>query len=157
MKEIRLTKGKIALVDDEDYETLMQTSWCYQSPGYAARRRNKRNELMHRVIMKAKKGEQVDHIDMNRLNNQKENLRIVNNSQNGMNKLVQNNSTSGYKGVSWRKERKKWEAYVNKDNKRYRLGYFESKNEAAEAYNKKAIELHGKYATLNEIVEEDDE
>ncbi|OQR57428.1 AP2 domain-containing protein [Bacillus sp. CDB3] len=157
MKEIQLTKGNVALVDDEDYEKLMQNSWCYQSPGYAARRRNKRIELMHRVIMNAKKGEQVDHIDMNRLNNQKENLRIVNNSQNGMNKLVQNNSTSGYKGVSWRKERNKWEAYINKDNKRYKLGYFENKNEAAEAYNKKAIELHGQYATLNKIVKEDDE
>ncbi len=107
MKEIQLTKGKVTLVDDEDYEYLMKNSWCYQNPGYAARRKNKSIELMHRVIMKAKKGEQVDHIDMNRLNNQKENLRIVNNSQNGMNKLVQNNSTSGYKGVSWRKERNK--------------------------------------------------
>lgn len=153
MKEIQLTKGKVALVDDEDYEYLMQNSWCYQNPGYAARRRNKTIQLMHRIIMKAKKGEQVDHIDGNRLNNQRDNLRLVNNSQNSMNRSLQGNNTSGYKGVSWSKEKRKWHSYITKNGKRTHIGYYACKHEAAKEHNKMALKVHGEYAKLNKIIE----
>lgn len=159
MKKIQLTRLQVAFVDDSDYEWLVGIgSWHAQfHPGYAdegrfVARRNvkkadgKRTALyMHRVIMDAQPGEQVDHIDGNPLNNQRSNLRIVTNSQNRMNAGRQSNNTSGLRGVSWHKDSQKWYARIKVHGKRIHLGYFDSLEEAS-TYHEAAREKHfGQY------------
>ena len=113
MKEILLTQGKIAFVDDRDFEYLSQFSWYANFNGYnwyATRKENRKTIYMHRVIMKLHnpgfKGH-IDHVDMNGFNNQYSNIRIATRSQNGANRRLQINNTSGYMGVSWNKQRQK--------------------------------------------------
>lgn len=68
-----------------------------------------------------------------------------------MNHSKQNSNTSGYIGVCWQAKNSKWNTYISKDRRRFHLGYFDDKIEAAKAYNAKAIELHGEYAVLNDL------
>ena len=154
MKEIRLTKNKITIVDDMDYEKLNKYKWHTLSNGYtfyAVRKPKSGVILMHREIMGLTNGDklQVDHFDDNGLNNQRSNLRICNNGQNQMNKGKQSNNTSGYKGVNYKKEKNKWQANIEFKGKLSFLGYFTTKEEAAKAYDKKAIELFGEFAKTN--------
>lgn len=151
MKEIILTKGKIAIVDDEDFEWLNQWSWHFSSAGYAARRKwNKVAKtstivLMHREILNTPEGMDTDHINSNKLDNVKTNLRICNRSQNTIHKGILNRNTSGYKGVFWRADKKMWRVRVG----HLYVGMFKDKIVAARAYDKKAKELHGEFAMLN--------
>ena len=155
MKKIKLTQGKFAIVDNEDYEWLNQWKWCYNSDGYTARGQwdpvTKKiiTILMHRLIMNAKKGEEVDHANHNTLDNRKCNLRICTKFQNMQNSKLQKNRSSKYKGVCWHKDNKKWKAYITYEGKRIHLGYYDIEEEAARVYDKKAIELFGKFAYLN--------
>jgi hypothetical protein len=158
MKIIKLTRDKEAIVDDEDYEYLNQWKWYCSSTGYAnrasARDKNYKQKkiLMHRIIMKAPKSMQVDHIDSNRLNNSKSNLRLVTKQQNHMNRRKLNKKTSSkYKGVSYYSIAKKWVATIYYKNKRYHLGYFNFEAEAVAAYNLAAVSIHGEYARLNQL------
>lgn len=133
MKKISLTKGKYALVDDEDFDELSKYSWC--SPGRYAERGTFKNGihkgiLMHRQIMGAKKGQEIDHIDRNRLNNQKSNLRFCTRSENVINAGMLKNNVSGVKGVHWSNWHKLWMAYIEKDKKRKYLGFFKHKQDA---------------------------
>lgn len=158
MKEIPLTRGKVALVDDEDYEYLSQFKWFFGGR-YAQRGFNKddgtrTSKGMHTDIMNTPKGMAVDHINCNKLDNRKENLRICEPRFNNRNRGMCKSNTSGYKGVTWAKSNKKWFAQIWCQNKCYYIGYFNDKHEAAKAYNEKAKELHGEYAYLNEIKEE---
>lgn len=91
----------------------------------------------------------VDHIDGNTENNFISNIRPATNQQNQFNSKKQSNSTSGYKGVTWKKERSKWKAHCQYNGKEIFLGYYDSKEEAALAYNTKAAELFGDYVRLN--------
>lgn len=149
MKEIQLTQGKTTTVDDEDFEWASKIKWNYHN-GYA--RRNVKvngksvSYFMHRIITNAPGKMEVDHIDGNTLNNQRKNLRVCTTSQNQANRPKSKNNTSGYKGVSWHKKNKKWFAQVNKNGKRVFGKYFESAEEAAEAYKKAAIEHFGEFA-----------
>lgn len=158
MKEIPLTQGKVALVDDEDFEELSKYKWHYEKikvrqTGYAERnlpiRPGKRIKIrMHQVIMKTKKGQQVDHKDGDGLNNQKENLRLATSSENHMNRGKQNNNTSGFKGVSWYKASKTWQAQISVKGEHIHLGRYNTKEEAAEIYNKAAKEYHGEFVRI---------
>lgn len=94
--------------------------------------------------------QQVDHIDRNPLNNHASNLRWVTNGENGRNRLSHRGS-SKYKGISFNKKRKKWEAQIQLNNKRQYLGSFDYEKEAALVYNKKAKEIFGEFALLNDI------
>lgn len=105
--------------------------------------------LLHRAIMNCPKNMVVDHIDGNWLNNSKKNLRICTVGQNNMNKKISVKNTTGYKGVVWYKGCKKYGASLTYKNKRIWLGYFEKKEDAANAYDKAAIKYFGKYAKLN--------
>ncbi len=159
MKKIKLGgkygKGKYALVDNDDFEKFNQYSWYLSTTGYAIRGKwnkiKKQNDIihLHKKILITPKNMEVDHINGNRIDNRKNNLRICTHKQNIANQKLQKRSKSGYKGVSYYKNYDKWEAYVCTDNKKYRIGYFSIKKEAALAYNKKAKELFGKYACLN--------
>lgn len=147
VKYIQLTQDKQAIVDDEDYEWLSQWKWYYDN-GYA-RRTDK--TTMHRLVNKTPPGMDTDHINLNRSDNRKENLRTASRSQNIINQHKSVSNKSGYKGVSRLKRdiTKCWRAFVYKNNKQHYLGYFATAKEAALAYDKAAFELHGEFAQLN--------
>jgi hypothetical protein len=158
-KEIPLTRGKIAIVDDEDYEYLSKHKWyAINSGGYATRAYMEDGKKivvrMHRLIMNVPEDLVVDHIDGNTLNNQKANLRICTRAENCRNRGINKNNTSGYKGVYWNKSKKRWAASIRYNRKRVNCGHYKCEHEAAAAYNLKAIELFGEYAWLNEITTE---
>jgi len=165
MKKIDISTKKypntFALVDDEDYERMNKYKWNpqdHKSGLYAERQiriKGMRNLKikMSREIMRYVGGKIVDHKNHDSLDNRKDNLRLCTKSQNQMNKRIQKNNTSGYVGVSFRKELNKWQAYITKDKKRIYLGFHIKKSEAAEAYNKKALELFGEFANPNIIKE----
>jgi hypothetical protein len=151
MKEMLLTKGKVALVDDEDYKFLIQWKWNFSSTGYAARNggtyKKRKNIKMHRLIMRATSGMEVDHINGNRLDNRRCNLRICTRSQNHCNVGLSSRNTSGFKGIVF--DYKTWNAKITKNGKRIHLGCFKNKEDAARAYDRAAKELFGEFAKLN--------
>ena len=155
MKKIKLTQNKYALVDDNDFEELNKFKWHAlkdENTFYTGRKiwdkktKKQKYITMHRVIMKTPKGKETDHIDNNGLNNQRSNLRIVTHSQNQMNKGMSKNNTSGFKGVSWDKNSKKWLALIRFNGKQIYLGVYTTKEEASEAYIKACIKYHGEFA-----------
>ncbi len=152
-RPIPLTKGKFAIVDADDYYRLVKYKWHISDPAsntlYAARRLERKSLKMHRVIMGAPDHLVVDHIDHNGLNNCKSNLRLCTLAQNNRNCGASKGASSRYKGVSWRKDTKKWEAMIRFNKKMYRLGTFKNEIDAARAYDKKAAQLHGEFAYLN--------
>jgi AP2 domain len=164
MKEIVLANNRgVALVDDEDYAELSKYKWQLlenkarrSHKGYAVRgvyygkdargKKVQRSTYMHRQLIP--NCDQVDHIDGNGLNNQKSNLRPATGSQNQANRGILSCNKSGYKGVIQR-TRGKLEAIVRKNGVVFSLGYFYDPIEAAKAYDKAALVLHGDYARLN--------
>jgi len=124
MKRIKLTKGKFALVDDEDFEYLSQWNWYVSSHNYAITTTKKPCLYMHRIVNKTPKGILTDHINRNTLDNRKCNLRIADKRINSINKGTQSNNTSGYRGISWNKNHKKWETYIWNCGLRIQLGYY---------------------------------
>lgn len=155
-KELTLSKGKAtALVDDEDFAMLCHRTWTYSPLGYAYTRTTSNYKstcfYLHRVIMGAKKGEIVDHINGDKLDNRRANLRVGTQRQNLANTGMSKNNTSGYKGVI--RQKNKWVAQIyyrlNGKRNNIHLGTYETAKEAALAYDKKAIELHGNFARPN--------
>jgi hypothetical protein len=159
MKEIKLTQGKVAIVDDDLFEYLDQWKWCackISNRFYAIRsyRLNSKKIFiyMHRLITNNNDSKMhTDHKNNNPLDNRIENLRICTNSQNQMNTKVQINNTSGFKGVTWNKIVKKWVAQIKLNNKLINLGYYINPIDAARAYNEAALKYHGEFAHLNKI------
>ena len=158
MKKIQLGgryKKKIsgyALIDDEDFNELSKYKW-HLAVGYAkcgVQSKGKwRNISMHQVIMSTPKGMDTDHIDGNRLNNQKANLRICTHAQNNHNSKIPRNNTTGFKGVVFHRNTKKFMAQIAVNKKRIYLGLFSSLKEAALAYNEGAKKYFGEFANLN--------
>jgi hypothetical protein len=184
-KEIQLwlnrdeLSDKVAIVDDEDYDKVMsaigkRAKWYYRCMGkdnfneYAMS--GCRHKSIHRVVMDAPKGMDVDHINGNGLDNRKENLRLCTRSQNAMNQRLKSHSSSGYKGVQYTPTRKQkytskktgitkireyklskpYRAYIgNGKGGQIPLGRYATGEEAARARDKKAKELHGEFAYLN--------
>lgn len=159
MKEIILTQGKVALVDDADFEWLNQWKWfAYKDANtYYAHRSDRtgpkqRIILMHREILGLTDPKiHGDHKDRNGLNNQRNNLRTANNSQNMANRRSHIDSTSEYLGVYYYKRDRNWRARITKDRKDIFIGGYDSEYEAALAYNEVAIQLHGQFANLNKV------
>lgn len=159
MKKIPLSgkkgEGLFAIVDDEDFEELSKYNWYLTSVGYAARGKwNKDKErsdvlLMHRQLMSFPTGKLVDHINMEKLDNRKCNLRIATKSENMRNSPKRSSNTSGYKGVVFVKHIKKWKAEITLNYKNTHIGVYQTREEAAKAYDAKAVELFGEYAQLN--------
>jgi len=158
MKTIKITQGLETIVDDDDYEELSKHKWCIlgKDETYVCRMESTNGKrykvLLHRAIMKAPKGLQVDHINRNVLDNRKCNLRLCSYSGNSSNRGIMPRNKSGYIGVSLIKlKTPKWQSCVRYNKKNYYLGLFKSKEEAAKARDKKVLELHGEFASLNFI------
>jgi len=151
MKVIKSSNGFDILVDNEDYEYFNQWKWrCHN--GYACRTTRTKKLYIHRELLNFPKDKNVDHINRNRLDNRKENLRLATVSQNGINSDKRKDKTSSiYKGVSWSKHANMWKARINFNKKEFHLGYFKLEDDAAEAYNTAAIRYFGEFAKLNEI------
>lgn len=150
---IELTFGKYAIVDAEDYPQLTKYKWCATEHGptwYAQTLRRDGVPLsMHRLITGAPKGLFVDHRDHNGLNNRRSNLRLCTHAENSRNTRPAWGKSSRYKGVSWDKNRSRYQANIRYNGKLIRIGRFKSEIAAAKAYDKKAFELFGEFAYLN--------
>ena len=157
MKTIPLTRGFFATVDDKDYWGLAIHRW--QStignrgkvlPTRTTNVDSKRTTVyMSREIMGADVGKYVDHINGDTLDNRRINLRLCTNAENLSNRGKPRNNTSGYKGVVYDKRRNKWYAYIGCESKGFRSKDFDSRKDAAQAYDKLALEKHGDFAKLN--------
>jgi hypothetical protein len=152
MKNIPLKDGYVAVVDDVDYARLQAFgNWTRNNRGYAVCYRSVDGRrftfYMHRIVIQAKPGTQVDHIDRDKLNNQRRNLRLVSRTQNQMNKGLQANNSTGVKGVTLRKG--KYEARLRYQDRNLYLGRYESADEAGLAYDIAARYLYGHYAWCN--------
>ncbi len=159
MRLIPLTKGQFAKVDDDDYDYLIQWKWYSKldrNGGYYAARSSpvkngkQKTIRMHRFLLDVNDSKlQIDHIDHDTLNNCRSNIRTATHSQNQSNRFSKNNSTSKYLGVSWSSLCNKWRSVIRKNKKDMHIGLFSNEIEAALAYDKKALELHGEFANLN--------
>lgn len=159
MKEIKLTQGKVALVDDDMFEYLSRWKWFadkHRYTFYAVRNLprilgEKRSMMqMHRIIMNVTdKKIKVDHRNRNGLDNCKSNLRLATISENNANRKAAKNSTSKFLGVHFHKCSNKWIASIKKNGKVHYMGIFASEQEAAKVYDAKAKEFHGDFANLN--------
>lgn len=158
MKEIPLTKGRIAIVDDEDYDQLMKHSWYARvkqsGKAYAIRNiqvnKHAKPMPMHVQLMTPPDGMIVDHIDGNTLNNTRANLRIVTWKENCFNKRPQKTQLySKFKGVTYHKADGYWWARITANSKTHSLGYFKTETEAAMAYDAASVEIHGEFGFKN--------
>jgi len=156
MIEIPLTQSQAVLIDDEDFDLVSGYKWyslwnIHVHSFYAVtniiKPDGKRTSLyMHRLIMGAKKGQQVDHIHHRTLDNRKSELRLCTNSQNQHNRVKYANNSSGFKGVCFDKHRKKWKAQITLNCKYKFLGHYDTPELAYAAYCRAAAELHGEFA-----------
>lgn len=144
-KLIPLSNGEFAMVDNEDFDMVKDINWTTNNYGYV---RNASLGMIHRFIMTTPDELDIDHINHNKLDNRKNNLRVATRSQNIINTRPRK-GTSKYKGVCWIKNNRKWLGYVNLNGKRFRLGLFTNEVECAKARDRKALELFGDFAYLN--------
>lgn len=150
-----LSNGHNAFIDSDDLEKVSNFKW-YARKGkrgvYYATSTLHKNVHMHRLILGVTDRKVfVDHKDHNGLNNTKENLRAVTNSQNMMNSRPNKNTTSKYKGVYWAKDKGKWTAQIKINSKMKYIGRFHIEDDAAIAYNEMAKEYFGEYAYINQV------
>lgn len=155
MKKIILSNEVFALVDDEDFKNFNKFNWHIDNRGskiYAKKNcPSGKTAYLHREIMQKlnKSNLEIDHIDGNGLNNQKNNLRLATRSQNMANTSVHKDNKSNCKGVCWDKDRSKWMVRICKNYKVINIGRFKNKKEAIKAYNEKALRMFGKFALIN--------
>jgi len=163
VKEIPLTKGFTATVDDADFDSIGGHRWCAlvgkRADGslrvYAARRKPKAEggkfELLHRRLMQPAHGQEVDHIDGNPLNNTRGNMRFASHRENLLNMRARTaeQSSSAFKGVSWYRKDKRWAAKIMAHGRTRHLGMFKDEQQAARAYDAAAMEMFGEFAKLN--------
>lgn len=139
-REIILTRGKVALVDDVDYESVSKYKWYYHSSGYAGSQividGKKRYIYMHRQILNCTPTQEIDHVNHNGLDNRRCNLRVCSRAENNRNTRKRTVATSQYKGVLWSKRKKEWLAFITLNGKHNSLGFFESEQDAAKTYDR---------------------
>jgi len=148
MKKIQLSNGGFTIIDSEDFNWLSQFRWRKDNVGYASygKRVNGKYKVisMHRLLNNTPDNLQTDHINRNRLDNRKENLRSVTSQENHFNRNIQSNNTSGYVGVHWNKNREKWFAQIKLGGKSIFLGRFNDIKDAIMARK----EAEGKYYVI---------
>lgn len=159
MKKIKLNKGKFAIIDDDDYERVSKKIWWCEvkknkkaiyacNSLYIKEKQRVTTLRMHRFIMGAKKGVQIDHINGNGLDNRKSNLRFCTNSQNRRNTSVSKKKAgSNFKGVDFKNGL--WRSRITIDKKQIHLGYFKNEIDAAKNYEEAAKKLFGNFYKIN--------
>lgn len=150
MKTILLSSGDEVLLDNEDYRRLKSYTWGLVG-GYAARwvilsDKSKKCVLMHREIVQPPEGMQVDHINRDRFDNRRANLRVCTHAENMRNRSLHKNNKSGVPGVCWHKSKGKWQVQVRMDGKLHFFGFFDDKEEAIQVRNNAVRRLHGEFA-----------
>jgi hypothetical protein len=156
-RRIPLTQGKYAIVDPEDFERLNKHKWCAVkscNTFYAGRTiyvgKKNISIRMHREVIHPPDHLFVDHINHNGLDNRKANLRLATCAQNNYNRIhLRKSKSSKYKGVSWKKQKKKWIVIISYNRKNKFIGLFEDEIQAAKAYDKAAKKYHKEFASLN--------
>jgi hypothetical protein len=146
---VPLTKGKQAIIDKEDIAVVKDYGWCSEYRGYAVATINNKRVLMHRLIMNCPDNMEVDHINEDKLDNRKINLRVCLRKENVANiKRIKTNKT-GYRGVSYNKKIRAYQSYIYINNKHVYLGKFKTIEEAAEAYKKASLEYHKEFSVYS--------
>jgi hypothetical protein len=135
-------------VDEADYELLVKYPWHAQMTGYAAC--SSLGQSMHRFLLQPPRDMQIDHINGNKLDNRRENLRVVTHAQNQMNRPARANS---YKGVKRSENGRRWVVGVMSDYKAFHVGTFDTQEEAAWMYDQWALTLHDEFAATNFLYE----
>lgn len=158
---VPLTRGFQAVIDDDDLPLVEGISWqamkgqrsrTVYAKGFTKGSQHTRKLVsMHRLIVGAQPGQLVDHIDMDGLNNQRSNLRIVDYVKNARHRSMLRNNSSGFRGVTFVRGRERWVSRIGVGGTHVFLGYFKTKEEAALAYNEAALRLYGPDAQLNEV------
>lgn len=143
-----------ARVDEADYRSLVRWTWRLSSEGYAVRSevvgKHKRTIYMHRELCCTPPGLIVDHINRDRLDNRRANLRAVTRSQNNANS-AKRPSRTGYRGVYRQKQSGRWIAQISCGGRRHHLGHFATPEEGAAAYDRAALALYGPHAVTNGV------
>jgi hypothetical protein len=151
LRKLWRPSGEFALVDAEDFHLVCHLKWRIHSDGYAitsqlGQPQTKRTNIyMHRLIIKPGKGLQADHINGNRLDNRRCNLRVATSSQNNSNNSRRRIGLTGYRGVSWCRHREKYVARVQHKNKEFFLGSYSDPKSAHAAYVRMAKKLHQEF------------
>lgn len=153
MAKLKTSRGW-AIVDKEDLPLLEQYRWSFAGNGYVANKSAGPTIYLHRLVVRAPKGTYVDHINHDKLDNRKANLRFCTQTQNRANSVLNKRGTiSGFKGVALFKNlpvgTKRWRACIKVNHKVKSPGYYHSAKEAALAYNNAALETFGEFALLN--------
>lgn len=153
--KIPLTQGQVALVDAGDAPMLLKHKWCCNRKGYATAHKvingKRTNIYMHRLILDVKNGGCVDHINRDRSDNRRCNLRLANYSQNNIHRSGHSNGTSKYKGVYLPTNRNRWIARVGYKGKTFHIASCKEEEDAAIYYNVAAQIFYGDFAILNPI------
>lgn len=156
MRQIPLTKGKYALVDDEDYDFLVElpnssrgSKWRVNNMGYAQLNINNTYILMHRLVADTPTGKDVDHINRDRLDNRQSNLRICTAQENRRNSAINSNNTSGTTGVHYKPARNKWQARITVSYRRISLGYYVNQEDAVNARQLAVSKYFKDFAPIN--------
>lgn len=151
--KIILSRGQIVIIDAEDYERVSKLKWWADHYGYAVARSKMvkgkfESYRMHRLILNAPKGMEVDHINGNKLDNRKSNLRLATKAENGRNRPTNSNNTSGYKGVTRGPNSIGWVAQIKVNKKKIHLGYFQDPADAYRAYIDGVKKYHGEFGNI---------
>jgi hypothetical protein len=142
-------KDKYILVDDKDFKKVNKIKWYLNKNGRVVKREKGKNLFPARLILNCPKGMFIDHINQNKLDNRRCNLRICTQHQNNFNIKKRGNATSKYKGVYWNKKTKLWQTGIMLNYKQIYIGSFTNERWGALAYDIWAKELHGEFASLN--------
>lgn len=150
IRRITLACGATALCDAEDYHWLARFSWRLHPSGYAVAGGENRLLQMHRLVMGLAPGSVlIDHINSDRLDNTKTNLRKCSHAENTRNRVKPSGTSSRFKGVYRDSRRGYWRVRVSFEKRAHYVGVFQDEVEAARAYDAKALELHGEFARTN--------
>lgn len=141
-----------AIVDKKYYDIVVKYKWSLDTNGYAMFQINGKQERLHRIIAKAPKEAIVDHINHNILDNRESNLRICTKQENAFNQVIRSNNTSGYKGVHWNEQRRRWIAQIMVGGKSIYLGIFINLEDAIESRIKAEIKYFGEFRYQKEVM-----